>query len=172
VYKSHIVTILNTLENISQLRNLWLRSPDERLAGWREFRLELQEAYDPRDVDSLPTALQAIESWWGHAPIVNVAMDPYTPTKWPTVWEILAQGHCCNYSKGLALAYNSYYLDSDLSVTVNRVVDTARTDERLVAIVDEKFVLGFPDQIPTAFCDVVDRMEVHETWTVPDIKSI
>jgi len=117
--------------NISQLRNLWLRSPDERLAGWREFRIELQSEYDcERDALSL---LGAISTWWQQAPIVSVALDPFNPKSWPTVWEIIHQGECCKYSRGLAMAYNIHYIDPEADVAVHRVYDHQYGDEYMIA---------------------------------------
>jgi hypothetical protein len=117
--------------NISQLRNLWLRSPDERLAGWREFRIELQSSYDcDRDVLS---SLTAISTWWQQAPIVSVALDPFNSKSWPTVWEIIYQGECCKYSRGLAMAYNIHYIDPKADVAVHRVHDHQYGDEYMIA---------------------------------------
>jgi hypothetical protein len=41
--------------NISQLQNLWMRSPDERLASWRDFRIELQSTM-VGCVDNIPVS--------------------------------------------------------------------------------------------------------------------
>ena len=144
-------TIVNTLEqlNISQLRNLWLRSPDERLASWREFRIELQSHYDlyesngtESDNAILLECLTAIDTWWQQAPTVNVAMDPFNTKNWPSVWQIIDDGACCKYSRGLAMAYSMSYMDSDVNVTLDRVRDHRHGDEYMVANYGNKYTIS------------------------------
>ena len=159
---------MDTLSNVSQLRNLWLRSADERLASWREFRLELQDSYDSCDSTSLLSSLDAISVWWSYMPLVTVSMDPFSPSRWPTVWEIIADGQCCKYSKGLAMALNAYYLDSDLDVRVARVLDRKAGDEYLVAIVNDEIVLNTPYG-NTANLRDVSHIETQESWQMDDI---
>jgi hypothetical protein len=158
--------------NISQLRNLWLRSPDERLASWREFRIELQSHYDlyesngtESDNSILLVCLQNISTWWEQAPLVSVAMDPFNPDSWPTVWEILDQGECCKYSRGLAMAYNIHYLDKDVNVTLARVRDHVNNDEYMIATYGGRYALN------TLHAQVVDLhsveyLEVRESFPI------
>jgi hypothetical protein len=141
---------LKQLSNISQLRNLWLRSSDERLSEWRDFRLGLQELYGQYDPDSdcnddiLLSSLSAIDMWWQHAPLVSVAIDPYNYKFWPSVWEIVHQGECCKYSKGLAMAYTMYYMDPNAHVTVERVYDQTHNDEYFMATFNGQYGLNTP----------------------------
>lgn len=157
---------MEQLDNISQLRNLWLRSSDERLTCWREFRLELQATYVCND--PLPS-LKAISMWWNFAPIVSVAMDPFSLKTWPSVWEIIIDGECCKYSRGVAMAYNMHYLDETVNVKIARVLDTKYNDEYLVAIWNDRYALN------TMHNDVLDLQEnkvdlvIKESWTIQDI---
>jgi hypothetical protein len=157
--------------NISQLRNLWLRSPDERLAGWREFRIALQSHYSLRangtdsDDSILRSSLEAVRTWWDQAPTVSVAIDPYRPELWPTIWEIIYQGECCKYSRGLAMAYNIHYMDSDVNVTLNRVHDHTNNDEYMTAVFNDEYTLNtFNNQILTP--QSVASLEIRESYDI------
>jgi hypothetical protein len=157
-----LVDTLNTLNNLSKLRNIWLRSPDERMRSWREFRLELQESYNACNSESLLSSLDAINTWWSFAPSVNMSIDPYSSDNWPTVWEIIADGKVCNYSRGLAMAYNSHYLDPDLKVTAARVIDGRSNDEYFVAVAND-IVLNAPAGRAVNLKDV-DYIKTQEQW--------
>ena len=163
--------IVNTLEqlNISQLRNLWLRSPDERLTSWREFRIELQSHYDLYKADGtesdtviLLDCLKAVSTWWEQAPIVSVAMDPFDTESWPSVWEILDQGECCKYSRGLAMAYNLHYMNTDVNVTLDRVRDHITHDEYMIANYDGQYALN-SQQAQIINLQNVESLEVRES---------
>lgn len=158
--------------NISQLRNLWLRSPDERLASWREFRIGLQSSYSlyedyggDQDNTRLVSCLELINTWWQQTPIVSVAIDPYDPISWPTVWEIIHQGECCKYSRGLAMAYNMHYMDSRVRVTLDRVYDTVFNDEYMIATFDGKYALNSLHGAVIALHSV-DCLELRESWDI------
>lgn len=158
---------MEQLDNISQLRNLWLRSPDERLGCWREFRLELQAEYAASDNNPLPS-LEAISTWWSFAPIVNVAMDPYSLNTWPNIWELIYQGECCKYSRGVAMAYNMHYLDQNVNVKIARVLDTKYNDEYFIAIWNDTYILN---SMQTQIVDLQGNTDLHikESWSIQDI---
>lgn len=160
--------------NISQLRNLWLRSPDERLTNWRQFRISLQSHYDlyesngtADDRSILLSSLEQISTWWEQVPTVSVAIDPYSPIKIPSVWEIIQQGECCKYSRGLAMAYNIHYMDRDVLVTADRVKDHILNDEYMVATYGGTYALNSPHGTIINLHDV-DGLEIRESW---DIKT-
>jgi len=155
--------------NISQLRNLWLRSPDERLASWREFRIELQSHYGSGHNEGiLLSSVAAISTWWEQCPTVSVAIDPFDSESWPNVWEIIYQGECCKYSRGLAMAYNMYYIDNSISITLNRVRDLNNQDEYMLAIVAGQYGLNSPY---SQIIDLhnVDDIEVRQSYDVHDL---
>lgn len=156
--------------NISQLRNLWLRSPDERLASWREFRIELQSSYNfcednSIDDQSLLQCLDAISTWWEQAPLVSMAIDPFNHDTWPTIWEIIHQGECCKYSRGLAMAYNISYVIPNASVDLSRVYDHKFDDEYMIALCNQQYALN-SQHCRVLDITTVDTLEVRESWNV------
>jgi hypothetical protein len=161
--------------NISQLQNLWLRSPDERLASWREFRIELQCHYDLMGLNGTESVgcksqscLEIINTWWQLAPTVSVAMDPFNSLSWPTVWEIVYQGECCKYSRGLAMAYTMYYIDDSLNITVDRVRDQLYGDEYMIANIDGHYALNSP-HAPVTNLHSVESLEIRESFEIREL---
>lgn len=157
--------ILNTLDNVSQLRNIWLLSSEERLAFWREFRLELTSCFDLHDKTTWEPSFEAIDVWWKVTPEVSVSMDPYSVKNWPTVWEIIAHGACCKYSRGLAMAYNAYYMCPELSVTVDLVYDQKDHDEYLMTAIENEFFMNTLQGSVVSLRDV-DHIKIQESWPV------
>jgi hypothetical protein len=166
LYNNNTTINNNTMAelNISQLRNLWLRSPDERLACWREFRIEAQTVYSNCAGNPLPI-LESISTWWDQVPLVSVAMDPYNFETWPTIWEIIHQGECCKYSRGLAMACNIHYIDRDVTVTLDRVHDHTYHDEYLIATYNNEFVLNSLHGAVISIHDAAS-LEIRETWDI------
>lgn len=163
---------MEQLSNLNQLRNLWLRSSEERIAIWRDFRIELQNSYgsfnNEKDDSALLKCLDHIDTWWNQVPIVRVAIDPYDKANWPTLWEIIDQGECCKYSKGLAKAYAMYYLDQDLDITINRVYDHKTNDEYMLAIFNGKYGLNSPHKSIINVHES-DFIEIKDSWKIKDI---
>ena len=166
--------IVNTVEklNTSQLRNLWLRSPDERLASWREFRIELQSSYGQYEANGsdeddavLVSSLESISTWWEQVPLVSVAIDPFNSDSWPNVWEIIYQGECCKYSRGLAMAYNMHYMDPNVYVTLDRVYDHHFNDEYTIANFGGKYALN-SQHGKIIRPHEVDSLEIRESWDI------
>lgn len=158
--------IVNTLEklNLEQLRNMWLRSPVERLANWREFRQDLAKHNGSVDVREI---LCAVSLWWEQMPFVNVAIDPYDYTSWPTAWEIIDGGQCCKYSRGIAMAWTIHFIDPDADILVARVRNKDQSDEYIVAIYNGKYALNSPY---ARLVDLTseDIFDVTESWKIQD----
>lgn len=156
--------------NISQLQNLWMRSPDERLASWRDFRIELQSTM-VGCVDNIPVStLAAVSDWWTQVPEVSLAIDPYNSETWPTVWEIICEGECCKYSRGLAMAYNVQYLYADADVKLCRIRDHKYNDEYMIAKYNGRYMLNSPHDTVVDLANV-DFIEIRETWNTKNIKG-
>ena len=69
---------------------------EDRLALWREFRSELETAADP---------IQEAINFYNNAPDCLIAADPFTPSSWPTAWELLEENNYCSFVKILAICY-------------------------------------------------------------------
>jgi hypothetical protein len=97
--------------------------------------------------------------------MVNVAIDPYNPELWPTVWEIIDQGECCKYSRGLAMAYNMHYMEPRVAVTLDRVYDHHFNDEYMIANFGGKYGLN-SQHSPVIKLQDVGSLEIRESWDI------
>jgi hypothetical protein len=75
---------------------------EDRLALWREFRSELETATDP---------IQEAIDFYNRAPSCKIAADPFTPSTWPTAWELLEENNYCAFVKILAICYTLQLTD-------------------------------------------------------------
>jgi hypothetical protein len=149
---------------MNHLHNLWLKSPEERLGLWRKFRISETSSCDDRR-----TELQHIVNWWAFVPRVNLAMDPFDETNWPSIWEIISGGECCKYSLGLALALSVYFIDSDAEVTLARARDRDGSDEYFIAIIDGEYILNSPYASVAQVNDIKDKIDIRASWDIEDV---
>lgn len=78
------------------------KSYEQRLALWRSFRQSLETAKDP---------IQDTIDFYGRAPQVSIAADPYTPSTWPDPWETVRENSYCKFVKLLAICYSLQLTD-------------------------------------------------------------
>ena len=75
---------------------------EERLVLWRDFRDGLEKSEDP---------IQEAIDFYNQAPYCSIAADPFTPSSWPTAWELLEENNYCAFVKILAICYTLQLTD-------------------------------------------------------------
>jgi len=80
-----------------------IRSFEDRLSQWAEFRDNLEDYVDP---------IQATIDQYSKAPEVSIHTDPYDQTSWPTPWELIKENHYCAFCKLLGIAFTLQLTDS------------------------------------------------------------
>ena len=78
------------------------KSYEQQLTIWREFRHGLESAQDP---------IQEAIDFYNQAPYCLIAADPFTPSSWPTAWELLEENNYCAFVKILAICYTLQLTD-------------------------------------------------------------
>ena len=108
---------------------------EDRLALWREFRSELETATDP---------IQEAIDFYNRAPSCKIAADPFTPSTWPTAWELLEENNYCAFVKILAICYTLQLTDvlSQASYEIHITRDFKNSSTYYLLYVDER-VIGF-----------------------------
>lgn len=106
------------MEGIINPRTAFQCGAKDRLKAWRDFRLHIKDHSLDEQI------VQAVE-WWSQVPLSSTdTIDPYSPTTWPTPWEMLHEGSICEYSAMLGVAYTLYYLDESRdNITVQHVAN-------------------------------------------------
>lgn len=108
---------------------------EERLALWRKFRDELNSSLDP---------IQDAINFYNQAPTCLIAADPYTPSTWPTPWEILEENNYCSFVKILAICYTLQLTDclSQAAYEIHITQDNKKSERYYLLYVDD-VVIGF-----------------------------
>ena len=108
---------------------------EDRLILWREFRHGLESAQDP---------IQEAIDFYNQAPYCSIAADPFTPSSWPTAWELLEENNYCAFVKILAICYTLQLTDvlkrSKYEIHITR--DFKNSETYYLLYVDD-IVIGF-----------------------------
>ena len=108
---------------------------EDRLVLWREFRDGLETSSDP---------IQEVIDFYNQAPSCLIAADPYTPSTWPTPWELLEENNYCSFVKILAICYTLQLTDvlSQASYEIHITRDNENSETYYLLYVDD-IVIGF-----------------------------
>jgi hypothetical protein len=108
---------------------------EDRLILWREFRHGLESAQDP---------IQEAIDFYNQAPYCLIAADPFTPSSWPTAWELLEENNYCAFVKILAICYTLQLTDvlSQASYEIHITRDNENSETYYLLFVDD-IVIGF-----------------------------
>ena len=108
---------------------------EQRLLIWREFRDSLETADDP---------IQETINFYDRAPECLIAADPFTPSSWPTAWELIEENNYCSFVKILAICYTLKLTDvlSQASYEIHITRDFKNSSTYYLLYVDER-VIGF-----------------------------
>ena len=108
---------------------------EDRLIVWRQFRNGLESAQDP---------IQEAIDYYNQAPYCLIAADPFTPSSWPTAWEIIEENNYCAFVKILAICYTLQLTDvlSQASYEIHITRDREKSATYYLLYVDNN-VIGF-----------------------------
>lgn len=149
------------MENVNK-NMFWKKSPSERLSLWRKFRKN-------NDFSDIKNTCDVVWSLWIMAPTVNINIDPYDLTRWPTLWEMIQEGTCCKFSRALGAAYTIYYLNNSVSIKIARVYDQEKNDIYTTAIINDMYMLA-ENSIEVEFWnDKKEKIQIEEIWDIKEI---
>ena len=108
---------------------------EDRLIVWRQFRNGLESAQDP---------IQEAIDYYNQAPYCLIAADPFTPSSWPTAWEIIEENNYCAFVKILAICYTLQLTDvlSKAEYEIHITRDREKSATYYLLYVDDN-VIGF-----------------------------
>jgi len=75
---------------------------EDRLAAWRDFRDELEEAEDP---------FRKVIDFYKAAPYVSMHTDAWTQEMWPNPWELLNENQYDEFCTVLGMCYSLQLTD-------------------------------------------------------------
>jgi hypothetical protein len=131
--------------------NPFLLASRERLSAWKTFRTSLPALSEPEQ-------LRAVAAFWAQAPIGTYAYDADDCSKWPTPWEMMADGSWCRNSVAIGMEFTLRLSGWDPArLCLQFIRDTDLSEEILVLIVDGNRWLNY---------------EYREVVSVPETKWV
>ena len=153
------------MEDVNKYRDIWIKSPQERLAYIREFR----KKYIFTNVQAL-----CIDVWllWFFSPDKSKTIDPYNPIDWLTFWEFVHIGETCKYSKTLAASYLIHYMNPNINIVICRVYDKDENDIYIASIIDDNYVLVPNNKEVGLWDSMKDKIEIQEKWNIEQVIDV
>lgn len=134
---------------------------EQRLAEWRNFREQLEHCDDP-----VAATLQFYDS----APLVSIQTDPYTPSTWPSPWELLEENVYCEYCKLLAMCYTLQLTErfSKSKFEIHIGIDRLESSTHYLLYIDD-IVIGYHENKHIHRNEVSDSVEIQYVHDMPNL---
>lgn len=109
---------------------------NERLAEWREFRLQLEVSDTP---------FKDLADFWSNAPFVNQYINPDNPKGWPDPWHLILDDKYDDLAVALGMFYTVKLTQRFMDTYCEIHISTLPHDKapRFNLIIDNKWVLNW-----------------------------
>ena len=118
----------------------------------------------------LEDQLKAIATFCADMPFGPRSIDYYTPSEWPTPWEILYHGSMCTSSISLLMYYTLVMVNAELDVELYLVEDA--DGQYLLPVVNDQFVLNYELGKVSMCSDINNLYTVLQVFPKSRIKTI
>ncbi len=107
---------------------------EQRLSEWSTFRDTLETSNDP---------LQDVIDYYRKIPTVSINTDPYTPSTWPSPWELVNDNMYCDFCRVLGMCYSLQLTDrfSREKFEIHIGIDNKKSEHYYLLVVGDR-VLG------------------------------
>jgi hypothetical protein len=136
---------------------------DERLHLWKKLRT---------DIKGLPLAdqLDLVAKFCSTIPYGARSIDYYSPSEWPTPWEIFFHNSFCKNSVSLIIFHTLAMLNAVDDIELWVVKDNE--GDYLLPIVNNQFILNYELGEVSNYPDICDYFIVMQKFSRPQIKTI
>jgi len=142
----------------------WNNIPnDERLRLWKTLRTDISGL-------TLDEQMNTVAKFFASMPYTTRTLDYYTPSGWPTPWEILFRSDLCKSAISLLIFYTFSLISSDHKIELHLIDDA--TDMYLVPVIDDQFILNYELGVVSNYLDVSTEYKITKTFTKEQIKQI
>jgi hypothetical protein len=107
---------------------------EERLLLWKKLRIDLKSM-------TLDKQIEEVAKFCASIPFGSRSLDYYSPTDWPTPWEILFYGSFCTSSISLLIFYTLSMIPISAKIDLYLVEDD--NDVYLLPVINDQFVLNY-----------------------------
>jgi len=143
---------------------IWNAIPnDERLRLWKKLREDLKEL-------TLENQLSETAKFCASIPFGSRTLDYYSPSDWPTPWEILFYGSFCTSSISLLMYYTFILTPVDAIVELHLVEDDDGI--YLLPVINNQFVLNYELGKVSMYPEIKNNFKVLKTYLQEQIKTI
>lgn len=137
---------------------------DERLSLWKGLREKISS-------QDLATQLVEVAKFCSHMPAGHRTVDYYTPSTWPSPWEILYNGQWCANSISIIMFY-TFELIPNFTNNIELLLVDDKSDRYLLPFIDNKYILNYELGKVNNIDDVNDEFTVIKRFTKEQIKQI
>lgn len=111
---------------------MWNNDYDSLLLEWANLREEAK-------LLPFEDALQLVDDWWWHAPIVSPYIHIVDVEEWPNPWELLSEYGFCDLARSLGICYTLLLINhKDL-----KSLKIVQTDNYILVLVnDGQYILN------------------------------
>ena len=127
-------------------------SSEEKYLRWRNLREEV------RGIGVLEQRLEKIAEFFCFFPIGARSIDFYTPSTWPSPWELLNNNRHCENTVSL-LMYHTLKMSGDTSKVELRIIDDGR-DRYIVPFIDKEYILNYELGKIAKYTDIKNSIKV------------
>lgn len=138
-------------------------SSDERLSFWKNLRKDIKDT-------NFQIQLENIAKFYAGTPFGTRTVDYYSPSTWPTPWEILFHGSFCKSSISLLIFYTTVMVAPEHKAEIQLVDDNGEI--YLLPIFDDQFVLNYELGVVSNYLDIKENLKTLQVFPRGQIKTI
>lgn len=134
---------------------------EQRLSEWSAFRDTLETSNDP---------LQDVIERYNSFPTVSSYTDPYTPSMWPSPWELVNENMYCDFCIVLGMCYSLQLTDrfSQEEFEIHIGINKERSEQFYFLVVGDR-VLGLDKTTHVSVDQAFKNLESQEKHTMPHL---
>ncbi len=136
---------------------------EERLNLWKKLRDDIK-------FFTLEDQLAAIVEFCSTMPFGSRTLDYYTPTSWPSPWEILFHGSFCTSSISLLMFYTLTLLPTEKIIELFLIEDD--TGVYLIPVINNQIILNYELGKISTHSEIKNDINILKKYTQSEIKSI
>lgn len=135
---------------------------DERFYLWRQLRDSIQDL-------PVKSQIEKIAKFSFSMPLGARSLDYYTPSSWPTPWEILFYGSFCRSSISLLMYYTLVLVNDSSNIELHLIDDDGEV--YLLPVIDNRFICNYYLGAVNDYSEL-SGVKVLKIYKNNDIKSI
>ena len=134
---------------------------EQRLSEWSAFRDTLEASEDP---------LQDVINYYNKVPTVSINTDPYTPSTWPSPWELVNENMYCDFCRVLGMCYSLQLTDrfSKETFEIHIGINNVKSEHYYYLLVGDR-VLGFDYSTHVHADQALKGLEPQEIHRMPPL---